>query len=92
MYFVCQHDGQCREHIKSSETKIRNYKHKTGSVKKRNILFFSLFVKVSHDCSVTVKYVRAHSHPVSGINTVHHPIPHSLKSEIKTKLAIGTSK
>ena len=39
MYFVCQHDGPCREHIKSSETIIRKYKHKTGSVKTGIFLF-----------------------------------------------------
>ena len=39
---------------------------------------------VSH--KVHIHYIKSHSHPISLRNTEHHPVPESVKEEIKTKL------
>ena len=91
IYFYCQYDGHDKTHRKSDEPlRKTNKKFKRGRIKTGNFCPARMFVcKNKFTNEVSVHYISSHSHTVSLENTKFHPMPVSMKNEVKAKLSLG---
>ena len=91
MYYVCQHDGHSKAHRRNKEPERKtNKRYHHGRIKRGTFCPARMNVKLhERDSTVSVTYIRAHSHPNGIENTAHQPTPTSVLNSIKTKLSLG---
>ena len=90
-YYICQRDGTGKAHRKINETpRLSSRTNKKERVKCNQTCPARMVVRkeLAGD-NVTVKYIKAHNHPILASDIKHHPVPLTEMQNIKAKLAIG---
>ena len=90
MYYVCQHDSHSKAQRRKEEPdRQTNKRYHHERIKRDTFCPARMNVKLHESHStVSVTYIRAHSHPIGVENTVHQPTPISVLNSIKTKLGV----
>eukprot|EP00057_Strongylocentrotus_purpuratus_P003249 XP_003726258.1 PREDICTED: uncharacterized protein LOC100893170 [Strongylocentrotus purpuratus] len=90
-HYICQRDGKSRRHLsKSYPGPKTNRTLRRGVVKTDLVCPARMLVRqCKKDGRVNVSYYKSHSHPISPDDVVHHPLPDSVRKDIKNKLASG---
>ncbi|XP_062571709.1 uncharacterized protein LOC134233700 [Saccostrea cucullata] len=86
---VCHRDGVKRVHLKKGKAYSGKRKENIkGSCKIQKLCPSRMSVKIKSDGSVSVKYIKSHTHSIAFEESKFLPLPDSIKSEILTMLAL----
>ena len=91
MYFYCQYDGHEKPHRRSDEpSRKTNRTFRRGQMKKGNFCPARITARIDKiKKSVKVHYISTHSHNIDLEGTKFHPIPPTIRNEVKAKLSLG---
>ena len=86
---VCHRSGHNRKHLKKGENyKGRRRENRKGTCKINNLCPSRMSVREKVNGTVSVRYVKSHTHSVEVEESKYMPIPENIRSDISSMLAM----
>ncbi|XP_054759067.2 uncharacterized protein LOC129265102 isoform X1 [Lytechinus pictus] len=92
-HYICQRDGSSRSHTSKNQPGRKTRRKLQKGVIKTDLVCPArmLLRQCKKTGRVDVSYYKSHSHAISPSDLVHHPLPESVRKDIRSKLESGST-